>query len=76
MFSAPLNELSKNNNVTLIGLIDLSAFILPGGIDHGARIRSLGGSPYMDWDTPAESLVVTKDPEKHVLCAGCTEQSR
>jgi pimeloyl-ACP methyl ester carboxylesterase len=61
--SAALAGLSKNNNDTLIGLIDLSAFILPGGIDHGALIRSLGGSPYMDWDTPAEGLVVTKDPK-------------
>lgn len=61
--SASLTGLSENNNGTLIGLIGLSAVILPGGIDHGALIRSLGGSPYMDWDTPAEGLVVTKDPK-------------
>lgn len=61
--SSALTGLSENNNGTLIGLIDLCAFILPRGIDHGAVIRSLGGSPYMDWDTPAEGLFVTKDPK-------------
>ncbi|KAF4973440.1 hypothetical protein FSARC_265 [Fusarium sarcochroum] len=46
----------------VLGFINLCGYIFPGGMDQGAAIRSIGGLPYVDWDTPSEGLFVTKDP--------------
>ncbi|KAF5252339.1 hypothetical protein FANTH_2639 [Fusarium anthophilum] len=46
----------------VLGLIVLCGYIFPGGMDQGAVIRSLGGLPYVNWDTPSPGLFVTKDP--------------
>jgi len=46
----------------VLGMIALCAYVFPGGMDQGAAIKSLGGLPYVDWDTPAEGLFQCKDP--------------
>ncbi|KAF5577839.1 hypothetical protein FPANT_10229 [Fusarium pseudoanthophilum] len=46
----------------VLGLIILCGYIFPGGMDQGAVIRSLGGLPYVNWDTPSPGLFVVKDP--------------
>jgi pimeloyl-ACP methyl ester carboxylesterase len=58
--SAAIKGLLDNRN--LLGMIALCAYIFPGGMDQGAAIRSIGGLPYVNWDSPAEGLFVTKDP--------------
>ena len=61
--SAALTGLSgKSNQGLLLGLIALCAYVFPGGMDQGAVIRSLGGLPYVSWNTPSEGLFVVKDP--------------
>jgi pimeloyl-ACP methyl ester carboxylesterase len=60
--SAALTGLSGKSNGLLLGLIALSAYILPSGMDQGAVIRSIGGLPYVSWDTPSEGLFIAKDP--------------
>lgn len=57
--SAAITGLSEHG---VLGMIALSAYIFPGGMDQGAVIRSLGGLPYASWDTPAEGLWLAKDP--------------
>jgi hypothetical protein len=43
-------------------MIALCAYIFPGGMDQGEVIRSLGGIPYVNWDSPSEGLFLAKDP--------------
>ena len=45
------------------GLIVLCGYILPGGLDQGAVIDSMGGLPYVNWDSPSEGLFMPKDPK-------------
>jgi pimeloyl-ACP methyl ester carboxylesterase len=53
---------AKNLPGEVLGMIALCAFIFPGGMDQGAVIESLGGLPYVDWDTPSKGLFLAKDP--------------
>lgn len=49
----------------VLGMIALTAFVLPGGKDQGAAIREMGGlHTIMSWDTPREGFFVVKDPRK------------
>ncbi|KGO54355.1 hypothetical protein PEX2_038430 [Penicillium expansum] len=57
--SAAIKGLSEKG---VLGMIALSAFIFPGGMDQGAVIRNIGGLPYVTWDVPSEGLFQTKDP--------------
>ncbi|KAJ5511085.1 hypothetical protein N7453_003188 [Penicillium expansum] len=49
--SAAIKGLSENG---VLGMIALSAFIFPGGMDQGAVIRNIGRLPYVTWDVPSE----------------------
>lgn len=60
--SAALTGLSEKGNGLLLGLINLSAFILPSGMDQGALIRSTGALPLFSCHTPSEGLFIVKDP--------------
>ncbi|CAI7669187.1 unnamed protein product [Penicillium crustosum] len=57
--SAAIKGLSDKG---VLGMIALSAFIFPGGMDQGTVIRDMGGLPYVTWDVPSEGLFQTKDP--------------
>ncbi|KAF5543871.1 hypothetical protein FNAPI_9550 [Fusarium napiforme] len=58
-----ITERAENNLPGgVLGLIILCGYIFPGGMDQGAVIRSLGGLPYVNWDTPSPGLFVAKDP--------------
>ncbi|CAI7633102.1 unnamed protein product [Penicillium discolor] len=57
--SAAIKGLS---NKGVLGMIALSGFIFPEGMDQGAVIRDMGGLPYVIWDVPSEGLFQTKDP--------------
>ncbi|KAH7253724.1 Alpha/Beta hydrolase protein [Fusarium redolens] len=58
-----LTERARNDLTGgVLGFINLCGYIFPGGMDQGAVIRSLGGLPYVDWDTPSPGLFVAKDP--------------
>ncbi|EWG53456.1 hypothetical protein FVEG_11885 [Fusarium verticillioides 7600] len=58
-----LTERAENNLPGgVLGFIILCGYIFPGGMDQGAVIRSLGGLPYVNWDTPSPGLFVAKDP--------------
>ncbi|KAI9150696.1 Methylesterase 1 [Paramyrothecium foliicola] len=46
----------------VVGMIALCAYIFPGGMNQGEVIRSLGGLPYVDWDSPSEGLFLARDP--------------
>lgn len=46
----------------VVGLIHLCAYIFPGGMDQGAVIKSVGGLPYVTWDSPSEGLFVLNEP--------------
>ncbi|KAF4443214.1 hypothetical protein F53441_11523 [Fusarium austroafricanum] len=46
----------------VLGFINLCGYIFPGGMDQGAVIESVGGLPYVNWDTPSPGLFVCKDP--------------
>ncbi|CAI7642915.1 unnamed protein product [Penicillium palitans] len=58
--SAAIQGLSDKG---VLGMIALSAFIFPGGMDQGTAIRDIGGLPYAMWDVPSEGLFQTKDPQ-------------
>lgn len=60
--SAAIKGLLDNHN--LLGMIALCAYIFPGSMDQGAAIRSIGGLPYVTWDSPVKDLFVPKDPAK------------
>lgn len=53
---------AENLEGGVLGMIALSAYMFPGGMDQGAVIRSMGGLPHVDWDSPSEGLFVAKDP--------------
>jgi pimeloyl-ACP methyl ester carboxylesterase len=46
----------------VLGFVALCAYLLPGGLDQGALIKSIGGLPYVTWDEPREGVFVAKDP--------------
>ncbi|KAJ5885490.1 hypothetical protein N7495_010000 [Penicillium taxi] len=48
----------------VLGMIALSAFIFPSGMDQGAAIRATGDSPYVTLDSPSEGLLLPKDPNR------------
>jgi len=52
----------KNLQGGVVGFINLCGYIFPGGMDQGAIIESVGGLPYVNWDTPSPGLFVAKDP--------------
>ncbi|CAF3621956.1 unnamed protein product [Fusarium graminearum] len=52
----------KNLSGGVVGFINLCGYIFPGGMDQGAVIESVGGLPYVTWDTPSPGLFVAKDP--------------
>lgn len=47
---------------SVLGLVDLTAYIEPGGLDQGAYIQSIGGMPYATFDTPSKGLHVHNNP--------------
>lgn len=53
---------SSNLTGGVVGLIDLCAYIFPGGMDLGAVIEKMGGLPYVTWDSPSPGLFTPKDP--------------
>lgn len=57
--SAAIKGLSDKG---VLGMIDLCAYIFPGGMDQGAAIRDMGGLSYVTLDVPSEGLFQTKDP--------------